>query len=234
MDHSEARYGLTTFNPNGELIQIKYAEKCVERGMTSLGVLAKDGVVLAAEKKSKSPLIDMSTVQKVFELDEHIGCVYSGLGPDSRLLIDEARKECQVYRKTYQENIPVLQLVRSIAGMYQEYTQSGGVRPFGTALLVAGVDQTGYHLYALGPDGTFLPWKAVAVGSNASNAKSMLEKRLEKTEVEIDDAVNTALITLREGAESSMTKHNTEVGRVVGKRFEIMKGSQVEDYLTEL
>lgn len=231
---SEARYGLTTFSPNGELTQIKYAEKCVEKGMTSLGVVAKDGVVIAAEKKSRSPLIDMTSVQKVFALDDHVGCVYSGLGPDSRLLIDEARKECQIYRRTFQEAIPVLQLVRSIASVYQEYTQSGGVRPFGTALLVAGVDATGYHLYALGPDGTYMPWRAVAIGANASSAKSMLEKRCATHTPEIDDAINTALITLKEGAESSMTQHNTEVGRVVGKRFEILKGSQIEDYISEL
>ena len=233
MDHSEARYGLTTFSPSGELVQIKYAQAAVNKGATSLGIVATGGVVIAAEKKAPSPLIDTSTVQKVFELDEHCGCVYSGLGPDSRLLVDEARKECQSYRKTYQESIPILQLTRFVAAVYQEYTQSGGVRPFGVALLICGVDSTGYHLYQLDPSGTYLPWKAVAIGRNASNAKSTLEKRY-LPEAEIEDAVNTALITLKDGMDGKMTPMNTEVGCVRGKRFEILTSEQLVDYLEQV
>jgi 20S proteasome subunit alpha 2 len=233
MEHSESRYGLTTFSPSGELVQIKYAQAAVNKGATSLGLVAENGVVIAAEKKANSPLIDTSSLQKVFELDEHCGCVYSGLGPDSRLLVDEARKECQVYRQTYQENIPILQLVRGIAGLYQEYTQSGGVRPFGASLLVCGVDATGYHLYQLDPSGTFLAWKAVAIGRNASAAKSTLEKRF-LADAQIEDAVNTALITLKDGMDGKMQPSNTEVGRVVGKRFHILTASELNDYLEQV
>jgi 20S proteasome subunit alpha 2 len=189
--------------------------------------------VLAAEKKVASPLIDTSSVQKVFDLDEHCGLVYSGLGPDSRVLVDHARRECQVYRMTYMEPIPINQLVRGIAAIYQEFTQSGGVRPFGASLLVAGVDHTGYHLYQLDPSGTFMPWKAVALGRNAGNAKTFLEKRY-SAEAEMEDAVHTALQTLKEGMDGKMTPQNTEVGRVVGKRFEILSKEQVLDYLDQI
>ena len=230
---SEARYGLTTFSPSGELVQIKYAQQAVLKGATSLGLVAQNGAVIAAEKKAISPLIDTSTVQKVFELDEHVGCVYSGLGPDSRLLVDEARKECQVYRKTYQESIPILQLVKAIAAVYQEYTQSGGVRPFGVSLLVAGVDNTGYHLYQLDPSGTFLAWKAIAIGRNASNAKSTLEKRF-IADADIEDAINTALITLKDGMDGKMSNTNTEVGVVQGKRFKLITTELLADYLDQV
>ena len=142
----DSAYGLTTFSPSGKLVQIEYATNAVNKGTTTLGLKAVDGVALVAEKKTVSPLVDSQTVQKVFQLDEHVGCTYSGIGPDSRVLVDSARKSCQVYRRTYNEPIPVGQLVREIASVYQEFTQSGGVRPFGCSLLVAGSDLSGYHL----------------------------------------------------------------------------------------
>jgi 20S proteasome subunit alpha 2 len=230
---SEARYGLTTFSPSGELVQIKYAQNAVNKGATALGVKALDGVVLAAEKKTPSPLVDPSTVQKVFKLDEHVGCTYSGLGPDTRVLVDRARKDCQMYRLRYHEAMPVSQLVRAIANVFQEFTQSGGVRPFGVSLLVAGVDETGYHLYQLDPSGTFLPWKAVATGKNATSAKTFLEKRYQR-DIEIEDAIHTSLTTLKEGLDGQMTAENTEVGRVVGGKFEILNKEQLGDYIDQI
>lgn len=228
-----SEYGLTTFSPSGKLVQIEYATNAVNKGPTTLGVKAIDGVVLAAEKKTSSTLVDVSSVQKVFVLDDHVGCTYSGLGPDSRLLIDQARKSCQVYRRTYNEPIPVGQLVREVAAVFQEYTQSGGVRPFGCSLLVAGADVMGCHLYQVDPSGTFWPWKASAIGKNHMNAKTFLEKRY-TPDMELEDAIHTGLLTLKEGFDGQMTAENTEVGRVFQGRFEILSVEQLKDYLDQI
>lgn len=230
---SEASYGLTTFSPSGKLVQIEYATTAANNGATTLGIKAVDGVVIAAEKKVGSTLIDTSSIQKVFALDEHVGCTYSGIGPDARLLIDHARHECQVYRLTYQEAMPVGQLVREIASLYQEFTQSGGVRPFGCSMLVCGCDSTGQHLYQVDPSGTFWAWKATSIGKNSSNAKTFLEKRY-SGDVELEDAVHTALLTLKEGFDGKMTSENTEVARVADGRFEILTAAQLNDYLDQI
>ena len=103
--------------------------------------------MLATEKKMSTQLMDGSSVQKISALDEHVGLVYSGMGPDARVLVNSGRKECQIYRRMYREPIPVGQLVRHVANVMQEFTQSGGVRPFGISLLVAGYDSTGPHLF---------------------------------------------------------------------------------------
>uniref|UniRef100_A0A0A9WTU5 Proteasome subunit alpha type n=1 Tax=Lygus hesperus TaxID=30085 RepID=A0A0A9WTU5_LYGHE len=116
---SEAHYGLTTFSPSGKLVQIEYATTAAGKGATALGVKAVDGVVIAAKKKTSSPLIVNDAVQKVFLLDEHAGCTYSGMGPDCRVLIDTARKSCQKYRLTYGEKMPVSQIVREVSFLYQ-------------------------------------------------------------------------------------------------------------------
>ncbi|CUG08570.1 proteasome alpha 2 subunit, putative [Bodo saltans] len=230
---SESSYGLTTFSPSGKLVQIEYATTAANNGATTLGIKAADGVVIAAEKKVGSALVDTGSIQKVFALDEHVGCTYSGIGPDARVLIDVARRECQVYRLTYQEAIPVGQLVRAIASVYQDYTQSGGRRPFGCCMLVAGVDHAGHHLYQVDPSGTFWAWKATSVGKNSSNAKTFLEKRY-SSDVELEDAVHTALLTLKEGFDGKMSSNNTEVGRVIDGRFEVLTAAQLTDYLDQI
>lgn len=86
--------------------------------------VATDGVVIATEKKLPA-LMDETSIQKINNISDHIGMVYSGLGPDSRVLLRKGRKIAQQYYRTYHEEIPVLQLVRDLAYVMQEYTQEG-------------------------------------------------------------------------------------------------------------
>ena len=89
-------FSLTTFSPSGKLVQIEYALKAVAGGATSLGIKATNGVVIATERKMRTSLIDESTVQKISLLTPNIGVAYSGMGPDSRVLVRKARKQAQV------------------------------------------------------------------------------------------------------------------------------------------
>lgn len=104
-------------------MQIEYALAAVAAGATSLGITATDGVVIATEKKLPSVLVDESTVQKVSILTPNIGVVYSGMGPDYRVLVRKARKTAQAYYRLYHEHIPVAQLVREMAAVMQEFTR---------------------------------------------------------------------------------------------------------------
>ena len=110
-------------------------------------------------------------------ISQNIGMVYSGMGPDARVLLDKARKSAQEYKRVYMEEPPTMMLVKEVASVMQEYTQSGGVRPFGVSLLIAGCDSTGQFLYQVDPSGSYWAWKASAIGKNMVNAKSFLEKR---------------------------------------------------------
>ncbi|KAF1351410.1 proteasome core particle subunit alpha 2 [Delphinella strobiligena] len=134
-------FSLTTFSPSGKLVQIEYALNAVNQGVTSLGIKASNGIVLATEKKSSSPLIDASSSSKVSLITPNIGMVYSGMGPDYRILVDKARKVSHTnYKRIYNEYPPTRILVQDVARVMQEATQSGGVRPYGVSLLVAGWD----------------------------------------------------------------------------------------------
>ena len=162
----------------------------------------------------------------------------------------------------------MLELTREIAAIMQEYTQSGGVRPFGVSLLVAGYDDAGPQLYQVrrwrwrwrarapsslslcgltaapsrsapaslhqvDPPGAYFGWRASAIGKNYTNAKTFLEKRY-TPEMELEDAVHTSLLTMREGFEGEMTATNIELA-VVGadKKFRVLPASSVADYLAE-
>ena len=104
--------------------------------------------------------------------------VYSGMGPDYRLLVRRARKMAQDYYLMYHEPIPTAQLVYRVALVMQEYTQSGGVRPFGVSLLICGWDEPGKPvLFQCDPSGAYFAWKATAMGKNQVNGKTFLEKR---------------------------------------------------------
>jgi hypothetical protein len=96
MAESQYSFSLTTFSPSGKLAQIEYALNAVAAGVTSLGISATDGVVIATEKKLPSVLVDEATVQKINLVSSNIAVVYSGMGPDFRVLVRRARKTAQV------------------------------------------------------------------------------------------------------------------------------------------
>lgn len=155
------------------------------------------------------------------------------MGPDFRVLVQNARKEAQKYYLMYREIQPVSQIVKESALLMQEYTQSGGVRPFGVSCLVAGFDNEGPQLFQVDPSGAAFGWKATAIGKNYVNAKNFLERRY-NDEMELDDAVHVALLTLRESYEGEMTENNIEVGIIGEDRvFRILTPAEVRDYLDE-
>jgi 20S proteasome subunit alpha 2 len=228
-------FSLTTFSRTGKLLQIEYALNAVANGRTSLGICADDGVVIATDKKLASPLVDVDDVNKVEKITKSNGFVYSGVGPDYRVLVRKARKSSQAYYRQYEEDQPVSQLVKQTASVMQEFTQSGGVRPFGVSVLVAGCDGDGTpRLYQVDPSGAYFGWKATAIGKNYVNAKNFLEKRYQ-ADMELEDAIHTALLTLREGFEGEMNANNIEVG-IVSKtdgEFKLLTPEQIQDYLDE-
>jgi 20S proteasome subunit alpha 2 len=231
------RYGfsLTTFSPSGKLVQIEYALNAVAAGAPSVGIKATNGVVLATEKKQKSTLNDDRSINKIEMITKNVGMVYSGMGPDYRLLVKYARKLAQQYITMYDDSIPTVQLVRRVADVMQEYTQSGGVRPFGVSLLIAGwdVDDNVPYLYQCDPSGAYFAWKATAIGKNHINGKTFLEKRYSE-KIELEDAIHTAILTLKESFEGQMTEDNIEIGICNKEGFRKLTPSEVKDYLATI
>ena len=118
-------FSLTTFSPSGKLVQIEHALTAVSSGATAIGIKSSTGIVIATEKKPPSLLVDSTTLTKVSQISTNIGMVYAGMGPDARVLLDKARKSAQAYKRIYMQEPPVIILVKEVAAIMQEYTQSG-------------------------------------------------------------------------------------------------------------
>ena len=158
-------YSLTTFDQSGVLTQVKYALTAVANGETCLGIRAKNGIVIAAEKKISSILVDESTIRKIDNIAPYMGISYSGIGADFSSVVRKSRKDCQVYHSRYIDRITPFMLCKQTAELFQEYTQSGGVRPFGVGLIVGGWDEKdGGQIFQIEASGTYYSWKATALG----------------------------------------------------------------------
>ena len=112
--------------------------------------------------------------------------------------------------------------------------ESGGVRPFGVSLLLAGYDENGPQLYQIDPSGSYFAWKASAIGKNMVNAKTFLEKRC-SDDMELEDAIHIALLTLKEGFEGQISGSSIEVAIVTDDlKCKVLTAAEVSDYLAEV
>src|SRR3989344_5812450 len=164
------------FSPDGRLLQIEYAKKTVRQGTTALGMVCKDGVILISDKRIISKLVVSKSIEKLFQIDEHIGAAVSGLVSDGRILFERAQIKAQQHKVTYDEPIDIQSLVKNICNVKQAYSQYGGARPFGVSLLFAGIDEDGAKLFATEPSGIFFQYNAAAIGEGETEIMDALEK----------------------------------------------------------
>jgi proteasome alpha subunit len=182
---------MTMFSPDGRLYQVEYAMETVRRGSLALGIKTNQGTLLAAEEKINK-LQTSGLTQKIFQVDNHIGVAAAGYIPDARILVDHARMASQSNRLVYDQPVDVETLARKIADLLQQFTQFGGVRPFGVSLIFCGVDRTGSHIWKTDPSGNYVAFNAIAIGSGSEKVIELLEKQY-KEDISFDNAAILAL-----------------------------------------
>lgn len=238
--------GVNTFSPEGRLFQVEYAMEAVKLGSTSVGICTNDAVVLAVEKRLPSALVVAGSIEKILRIDNHIGCAMSGLSSDARTLVEHARVETQNHHFTYDEPMPVEACVHSIADMALDFGDTGDdedgeskkkktmARPFGVALLVAGVDPVpGPCLFQTEPSGTYTKYKAAAIGSAADGATSLLTEHY-KENLTLEEAETLALFVLRQVMEEKINKSNVEIASASGSKFRVYSVAETEAILNRL
>ncbi len=218
--------GITVFSPDGRLFQVEYAREAVKKGTTTIGLKYKDGVILIVDKRVSSRLVEPKSIEKIYDVDEHIGCATSGLVADARVLVDQARRDAQVHKITFGENVTVEGLVKKICDFKQNYTQYGGARPFGTALLMAGVDSLGIHLFETDPSGALVAYKAGSIGSGRPVVMDIFEKEFED-DMKFEDAALLGLKALAAATEEELTPQALEMA-VVDKKKPFKRLSEKE------
>jgi proteasome alpha subunit len=218
---------ITVFSPDGRLYQVEYAREAVKRGTTAVGIKAKDGVVLIVDKRVSSKLLEASSIEKIFKIDEHIGVASSGLVGDARSLVDRARIECQINRVSYDEPIEVEALAKKLCDHMQTLTQYGGIRPYGTALLIAGVSDGECRLFETDPSGTLLEYKATGIGIGRPAAMKVFEEEY-NPESEIKDVILLGLKALHSATEGKFDVDTVEIG-VIGRANPVFRKMSKEE-----
>ena len=175
----------------------------------------------------------------MFEVDEHIGCAMSGLIADSRTLIDRARVEAQNHWFTYNEKMSVESVTQSVSNLALQFgdddADPGAMsRPFGVALLFAGIDRKGPQLYHMDPSGTFIQYDAKAIGSGSEGAQQALQDVYHKS-MTLKEACKSALTILKQVMEEKLNSSNVEMAMVTPeKNFHMFSKEELEDVIKDI
>jgi len=228
LTRSEYDRGVNTFSPEGRLFQVEYAIEAIKLGSTTVGIRTPDGVVLGVEKRVQSPLLEASSIEKIMEIDRHLGCAVSGLTADARTMVDHARVTSQNHAFTYDERIKVESVTQAVCDLALRFGESVHdedammSRPFGVALLIAGIDELGPQLYHTDPSGTFVRYDAKAIGSGSEAAQSELQDKWH-SQMSLREAQVLVLRVLKQVMEEKLDQHNVQLAQVtMEKGFHIL------------
>jgi 20S proteasome subunit alpha 6 len=103
--------------------------------------------------------------EKVFDIDDHMGMVFSGLTADARYINKFMRNESLNYWYAHDSQHPIERMVNKLSKKSQTKTCHPSKRPFGVGLLIAGIDELGTHLFETCPSANCYEYKAMAIGA---------------------------------------------------------------------
>lgn len=222
---------ITVFSPDGRLLQVEYAKKTVSQGATAIGITCKKGVVLLADKRMAEKLIVPESVEKIYQIDKHIGAAVTGIMSDGRVLMQKAQTKAQGHKITYDERIDVVSLVKDICDQQHIFTQYGGARPYGVAILFGGVDTTGSKLFVTEPSGIYFEYKATSIGEGAPIVKKFLEENY-KADMSVEQGVKMGLSALKKTLGSKFKKERIDIAVITKDNgYKKLKREEIDKYL---
>lgn len=223
---------ITMFSPDGRLLQVEYAKKTVKQGSTAVGMVCSDGVLLVTDKRIVDPLVVTEAIEKIFQIDDHIGATASGIISDARVLVERAQVKAQQHQVTYDSPIDVLSIVKNMCDLKQLCTQSGGLRPFGVSVLVAGIDSDGPKLFQTDPTGIFFQYYAVAIGEGEEAIEDVLHKKYKST-MNIQEGLKLIIDALKEALDDGFNVDRLDAAVITSedKKFKKIGRRELEKFL---
>ena len=222
--------GSTIFSPDGRLYQVEYAREAVKRGSVSIGVKTAEGVVLLAEKRVSSDLLVSETIEKIYTVDDHLAVAASGHVADARQLVEFARRESQRNQYMYEEPLETDTLAKALGDHIQQYTQYGGTRPFGCALLVAGMTRDGPALIESEPSGAIIGYKAAGIGEGRAEVEESLEDGYEEG-MSVEEGLELAVGALLEREDATLEA--TEAAVIEEEGVRRVPDEELQEYAPE-
>lgn len=210
---------ITVWSPDGRLLQVEYAKKTVSHGALTLGIVYKDGILLVADRRITEKLMVAESVHKISKIDDTIATTFSGYTSDARVLIKKCRLFAQQHKLTYGENVDVEGVVKFISDIEQQFTQYGGIRPFGIAFLFAGSDKKGLQLFETDPSGIYTQYLARAIGMGCPEANKLLDRKYREG-MKLEDAQKLAIEIFKEILDKEFSLARLEASSITAKGVE--------------
>jgi proteasome alpha subunit len=212
----------TMFSPEGHLLQVEYAEKTVRLGSSSIGMVCSDGVFIMADKRVEDKLIVNKSANKIYEIDSHIISSVAGIVADARVLIERAQVLSQQHKITYDSNIEPELIIKEISNIKQQFTQYGGARPFGVALMIAGINELKPELFTSDITGNYFSYYANAIGENDDKLKEKLREEY-KQGMNIKEGVKLAIKIFQEIKGKSFKMDKFELCYITNKDKKVLR-----------
>lgn len=193
--------------------------------------------MFVTQKKVPDKLIDPTSVTRIFKITKHIGMLVTGLTPDAKSIVQQARQQAAEFRFKFGYEVPVDYLAKVLADKAQVYTQHAYMRPLGVVSMLIAIDEErGPQLFKVDPAGYFIGYKATSVGTKETEATNFLEKKFKgNPQLTYDEAVQAAIGALQSVMSEEFKPSEIEVGvvRADGERaFRVLSNDEVEHYLT--
>jgi proteasome beta subunit len=154
--------------------QNNIADQLVLKGTTTIGVVCKDGVILASDTRvTMGYYIAHKFGKKVYRIDEHLGMTIAGTVADAQRVVDILTANAQLYKVNLNRPMPVNVAARLVANLLF----SARYVPLATQVLVGGIDDSGPHVFNLDPYGSLNEEKFVSTGSGSPVAYGILEDK---------------------------------------------------------
>ncbi len=226
---------ITMFSPDGRLLQVEYAKKTVRQGSTAIGIVYKDGVLLVTDKRIIEKLVIPESVEKIFQIDDHIGATAAGILSDARVLIERAQVKAQQHKITYNTPIDIITIVKDACALKQICTQSGGLRPFGVSLLVAGADKDRPKLFETDPTGIYFQFKATVIGEGEPEIEEILNKEYREN-MSFDDSLKLAIGALHKVLDKNFSVERLDAAFISmsDKKFTKVEKDKLDKVLKEV
>lgn len=149
-------------------------DKLVLKGTTTIGVVCKDGVILASDTRvTMGMYVAHKHGKKVYKIDDHLGMTIAGTVADAQWTVDVLTAHAQMYRISRDRPLPVASAARLVANLLF----SARYFPLLTQVLIGGVDDTGPHVFSLDPFGSLTEEKCAATGSGSPVVYGVLEDK---------------------------------------------------------
>jgi proteasome beta subunit len=196
----------------------------LKKGTTTVGITCKDGVVIATEHRATmGTLIAHKKTQKLFKIDDNIGLTVAGLVGDAQTLARYLKAEAELYRLKRGSNMPI----RAAATMLANILNGRSYYPYWVQLIVAGVDDDGYHVYSLDAAGGSIPDDYVTTGSGSPYVYGILEDYY-KPDMSMTDTIDLAIRGISAAMKrDSASGNGISVASITKKEFKELEDAEV-------